>query len=325
MRQFFCQGSAYQFFFTTSVLAVLLHVAPPAWSSPQAGSVVVPGGHVAATPISIPRPIHLEKIMQLPDINKINSIAGGTQTTAPVSRQDQIKSCDLVGIHGKEITLRLQYRINPIRHQPIYAGAWLYDRSGQSIDAGYKPVAIRNFPNGSIDVVLVLPDQDFRSDYLVTFLMEAGKPVFVNGRFKMAYSWQDGVLSEANESHMSVTGKPAMAQPENIADFCKKYAQKAVAQYRFAISNHLPGIVPPVWSDDLIHHYNWCLGVPRDNADQGTALRQAHIDRYKYLVDSNASELAIPDKPGAKTMQSMDKAKIHRPAPNKQLDPGLGP
>lgn len=241
------------------------------------GAVKNPAGVVAATPISIPRPIQLEKIPQLATDN----------TTSLTSLNESLERCEIVSIQGNELALRLHYRVNPNRVQPIYAGAWLYDANKQAIDAGYKPVALGAFPGGSIDVTLVLPQEGFRSDYLVAFLMESGQPVFLNGRFKMPYQWENGTLAVTNE--VQSLKKDAAATPalQDKQQFCEDYANTALAQYNFARANNLPDIVPPVWSNDYAQHYNWCLGVSQENANQGTALRQGQLEQYKNVRQAN--------------------------------------
>lgn len=319
-----CSKKPFLIFSIVCVLAMLAQFATPAFSAQQVGgAVTVSGGQVAA--VATPQPVRLEKIMQVPDINQTNSVSQSSPMKTLDTSQDSIESCDLVRAQGKEVTLRLHYRLNPARPQPIYAGAFLYDANRQSTDAGYKPVAITAFPKGTVDVIMVLPDTDFSSDYVVTFLMESGKPVFVNGRFKMAYSWKDGILKKSTDAHMNIGGAPAATQPQSITDFCNNYAKTAVVQYNFAIANKLPDIVPPVWSNDNSHHYNWCIGVPRQNATQGTALRQNHIDQYKYLVKNNSQRLKSVEDTRLKTIPAGDKAMIIKPMPTKHLDPGLGP
>ena len=73
-------------------------------------------------------------------------VAGSATANAPATAlapvDDVISACEIVELRGAEITFRVHYRINAGRSQPIWAGAWLYDASGRSIDAGYKPVAI---------------------------------------------------------------------------------------------------------------------------------------------------------------------------------------
>ena len=307
----------------------LFHTGNPAHAAQLVGGALVsPGSQVTATPTSIPRPIKLEKMMQMPAVQQQNTAATDGKMAVLGTSSEAIEACELVAVKGDEMTLRLSYRINPTRPQPIYAGAWLYDSSRQVVDAGYKPIAISAAPGGSVDVVMVLPDRDFRSDYVVTFLMESGRPVFVNGRFKMAYSWQRGVLNGPGIAHLDVAGastSPAVSQPQSKSAFCEEYAQTAVAQYSYAITNHLPGIVAPVWTNDYAGHYNWCLGVPHDNATQGTALRQSHLERYKTSTSGSSQGQPAAVKAGATTMPAVGKAMVIKPVPTKQLDPGRGP
>ncbi len=63
------------------------------------------------------------------------------------------------------------------------------------------------------------------------------------------------------------------------AQFCNKYADKAVAQYKLAKKNNLPNIILPFWSDDWSGHYNWCKTVSEDIANKHNELRQAYLDK----------------------------------------------
>jgi len=293
------------------LFAIVFSVIPCSAShAAQATAVLAhPGGSVAATPIAIPRPIHLQRIRQFPIIDSGSS--QNTASTAP--SHDVIKACDLVGIQGNALTLRVHYRVNPDRARPIYAGAWLYDANGQSIDAGYKPVAIARPDAGAVDVVLVLPKASFRSAYVDAFLMESGKPVFTNGRFRMAYNWAKGVLSATNSAVAASGNKRISANLQDNRSFCEAYARRAVAQYDYAMANKLHGIVPPVWSSDSASHYNWCLRVPRQDATQGAELRQSKIDRYKYQHTGQMKERMV---------QPVDNRINKRALP--ALDPGQG-
>jgi len=67
---------------------------------------------------------------------------------------------------------------------------------------------------------------------------------------------------------------------ETNAQFCNKYADKAVSQYQLAKKNNLPGINWPLWTDDWNGHLNWCKTVSHDVADKETAKRQAYLDKY---------------------------------------------
>jgi hypothetical protein len=284
-----------------------------------AGGVGQPTGAVAATPISIPRPIQLEKMQRIPAV-KAAPAPGSAISLAP--QHEALENAEIVRIQGNEVTLRLHYRVSPDRSRPIYAGAWLYDADQQAIDAGYKPVALRAFPEGSVEVTLVLPQTGFRSDYLVAFLMESGQPVFVNGRFNLPYTWQNGLFSRSSEVPLpqaSVSATPAL---QSKPQFCTEYAKTALAQYNFAVANNLPGITPPVWSNDSANHYNWCLGVSQETANQGTALRQGHIDKYRNVQQKSSQEKSRVNK--AKGSGSVAATPISIPRPI-QAKPGFSP
>ena len=61
--------------------------------------------------------------------------------------------------------------------------------------------------------------------------------------------------------------------------FCNNYADNAVRQYRLGKQHNLPGIVPPVWSDDRKGHFNWCMAVPENFANGERTKRQAYLDK----------------------------------------------
>jgi len=67
---------------------------------------------------------------------------------------------------------------------------------------------------------------------------------------------------------------------ETNAQFCNKYADKAVKQYQLAKKNNLPDINWPLWTDDWNGHFNWCKSVSQDVANKETAKRQAYLDQY---------------------------------------------
>jgi hypothetical protein len=64
------------------------------------------------------------------------------------------------------------------------------------------------------------------------------------------------------------------------AQFCNKYADKAVAQYKLAKTNNLSGISWPLWTDDWNKHFNWCKKVPEDIANKQNAFREAYLKKY---------------------------------------------
>ncbi len=62
--------------------------------------------------------------------------------------------------------------------------------------------------------------------------------------------------------------------------FCEKYATTAVHQYDLAKQYKLPGIYPPVWSNDKGGHYRWCMTVPENIANNESAKRQTYLDDF---------------------------------------------
>ncbi len=64
------------------------------------------------------------------------------------------------------------------------------------------------------------------------------------------------------------------------AQFCNKYADKAVSQYQLAKKNNLPNINWSLWTDDWNGHLIWCKSVSHDVANKETAKRQAYLDKY---------------------------------------------
>lgn len=236
-----------------------------------------------------------------------------------------IDICDLKVVKGAQMILSLQYRLDPSVGGPIYAGGYLYDAQQNPVDAGYKPIVLRTLPNGTIDFIMVLPAKPFKSQYIMTFLIRAGK-VIVNQRFSLAFLW-DGHLGKMHDPTMVKTGENnnINAVLQNKAKFCDDYASEALAQYEFAVKNHLPGIVPPVWSNDYNSHYTWCLKAPDDQVIQGSNLRKAHLKKTAMVGTPGLPELlekspaALPGKP---VVDAPDNIK---PIQNKGFDPGRGP
>lgn len=278
------------------------------------------GGAVSATPISIPRPIRLEKFVDFVPINKnqtsTNQVLG--------AMSGSIDGCDLVTVKGNEMVLSLHYRVTPSIAGSVYSGAFLYDANQQAIDAGYKPNALQQLPAGATETILVLPTKPFQSEYVMTFLIQSGK-VIINGRFKLPFLWdgQNGRLLDAAQVKMN-NGK-VDAVLENKAQFCDSYANQAIAQYEFAIKHKLPGILPPVWSNDYDGHYNWCLKVSDETALQGNNLRDEYLKKHAAadtatLPDGMAKKPAsLPGKP------VVSGPTMSKPIQTKGFDPGRGP
>lgn len=227
---------------------------------------------------------------------------------------------------GNEVQLRVSYEFSGARPMPVYAGAYLYDADGLSVNAGYKP-AVAGRPDGSVDITMVLPDAQFQSHHLVTFFMESGQPVFMNARFIFRYRWQAGTLSEVSHNTAAYQAmQTTAAEAVSDADFCRAYANAAISQYKSAVELGVPGIDFPVWSDSFDHHYTWCISVPHETAEQGSEMRQSQIDRSVITIketgqivgSDNAKPVSGTEAAGGVTNQGSSLTA-------RQLDPGLGP
>jgi len=73
---------------------------------------------------------------------------------------------------------------------------------------------------------------------------------------------------------------PLSALSGGKQQFCNHYADKAVSQYNLGKQHNLPGIAPPLWSNDRNAHFTWCMIVPEKMANSETAKRQAYLDQY---------------------------------------------
>lgn len=135
------------------------------------------GGAVAATPISIPRPVQ---------VGKIKASALGT-----------IEKTEFISMDKNVMHIRLYYKVAPSVADGLYGGAYLYDINLKAINAGYKPTREHKAAEGSIDVDLVLPPESFESATLEAFLMHSGK-VIVKQYFKMPIRWNGAYGSSIN-------------------------------------------------------------------------------------------------------------------------------
>jgi len=291
---------------------------------PAITNAVKQGSNISATPISIPRPIRLEKIVNFKLLNSPQSStlnAGPMPSTQPGS----IDICDLKTVKGDQMVLSIQYRLDPSVTEPVYAGGFLYDETQTSVDAGYKPVALRTLPNGTVDFIMALPAKPFKSQYIMTFLIQAGK-VIVNQRFGLAFLWE-GKMGKMLEPSVAKADDNAKIEAvvKNKAKFCDDYAKEALAQYEFATKHHLPGIVPPVWSNDYNSHYNWCLKVPEDQAIQGSNLRKTHLKKHASTDTPGLPQLSGKQPDAMLAEPLVNTPDTINPMQNKGLDPGRGP
>ncbi len=125
----------------------------------------VRGGGVAATPISIPRPIKPSKA-------SLNKIA----------------KCDLISLDKNVMHIRMRYKVDASIVGKCSAGASLYDLNLRDLNARCKAVRIQKSPEGSVDVYLVLPAKPFKSATLGTFLIHSRK-VVTKKYFKFPFVW----------------------------------------------------------------------------------------------------------------------------------------
>lgn len=140
---------------------------------PKVGKVAkkADGGVVAATPISIPRPIKEGPVQ----------VAG----TIPANR---IERAELVSLEGKSMHIRFYYRTaNTISNQ-MYGGAFLYDINLKPVNVGYKPTREYRGSRGQMDIFLTLPAEPFQVATLETLILHGGK-VLVKQYFKMPFVW----------------------------------------------------------------------------------------------------------------------------------------
>jgi len=138
------------------------------------------GGSVAATPISIPRPVNVGKI--------------GTNVLGTIEKSD------FISMDNNVMHIRLYYKVDPSVADSLYAGAFLYDANLKAINAGYKPTRESRSPEGSIDVYLVLPSKPFESATMEAFLIHSGK-VIVKQYFKTPLRW-DGLHGRSVNSRI---------------------------------------------------------------------------------------------------------------------------
>jgi hypothetical protein len=267
---------------------------------------LVQGGKVAATPISIPRPIKLDKVNVSNDHQPIITLQSAN--LSQIEKKDNIISCELLSINDNVMKFRLNYSMSPDRQEPIIAGMFLYDSNRKVINAGYLPAALSSFPNGSVEVTMVLPLEKFSSSYLVAFLIEQDQPVFVNERFRLVYYWQGNRTSQIEKE-----------------EFCRDYTQEAINQYHFAIQNKLPNIASPIWTDDSTGHYNWCMRVSKKDAVNGSKLRNNYIEKHSNIAISpiRTPQLFLIQEINLKRLDGQ--LEMPSPGSSYQLDPGLGP
>ena len=144
------------------------------------------GGAVAATPISIPRPIK-------------GAGAVGEKASVADAAASRIERAELVSLDKNVMHVRFHYTAGHAVNGEMYGGAFLYDIDHQAIDAGYKPTQPYSAKQGSMDVYLVLPAEPFQAATLETFVLNSGT-TFVKQNFKCPFVWNGAKGGVVNPS-----------------------------------------------------------------------------------------------------------------------------
>jgi hypothetical protein len=259
-------------------LTIILNLSVISIMTLASGAVYTAEAQVKKIVGAVQKPTQLQKINP-PQKAVTTQTINKQAVMAAIDVKEEISSVKFIGIKGNEMTLRINYRVSAQRKHPIYAGAFLYSDDHQAINAGYKPAQISTSgKDGYIDIVLVLPEEPFESAYVESFLTQPQDPLFTKGYFTLKHSWK-GTTSTAKMEEIKVMPvNLSNIGVENHQDFCEIYAERALEQYHTAKENNLPDIVPPVWNSDGEAHFEWCLSVDRQQAINGDALRQSHID-----------------------------------------------
>lgn len=163
-------------------------------AGPKVGSAVKKNGSaVAATPISIPRPI------------KVKTQEAVVQKAGYVSLRD-IEKAALISLDKNLMQVKLHYKVEPSVVDTLYAGAFLYDADMQAINAGYRPTRELKSPEGDVDITLVLPEEPFHAATIEVFLIRSGK-VIVKKYFKCPFIWDgnEGKISRPMAKSSNVT------------------------------------------------------------------------------------------------------------------------
>lgn len=147
----------------------------------KVGSAVKSGvSTVAATPISIPRPI------------KAKTTIANVSKAEYISLRD-IEKAALISADKNKVQVKMHYRVEPAVADNLYAGAFLYDAKLNAINAGYTPTRPQNSPEGDFDITLTLPKEPFRAATIQMFLIQSGK-ILVKRYFKCPLVW-DGTTA----------------------------------------------------------------------------------------------------------------------------------
>jgi hypothetical protein len=210
----------------------------PMATGPKVGQVtkVAGGGIVAATPISIPRPIK----------------QGGLQVAHAIPA-NRIERAEMVSLDGNSMHIRFHYRTADSINNQMYGGAFLYDIDMKPVNVGYKPTGEYRGSQGEMDIFLTLPPEPFQSATLETLILHNGK-VLVRQYFKMPFVWNGNqgsivspsVIKQAKTSgfntQMAVGAKQSLPpMPDMKADIQKMQPRPVTSNLPVGLD---PGLGP---------------------------------------------------------------------------------
>jgi len=136
-------------------------------------------GKVSATPISIPSPNN--KPFELPpQPDRMSSYSNYPYSV--------ITGCSFLSYRDNILNVHVSYTIKTKNNAPIYAGAWFYDKDGNTVEVGYIPQEIENKPSGSTDVQMRFTKFPILTEYIEVMILQNGKEI-TKRRFDSAFKW----------------------------------------------------------------------------------------------------------------------------------------
>jgi hypothetical protein len=210
----------------------------PTTTGPKVGQTakVAGAGIVAATPISIPRPIK----------------QGGLKVANAIPA-NSIERAEMISLDGNSMHIRFHYQTADSINNQMYGGAFLYDIDMKPVNVGYKPTEEYRGSRGQMDIFLTLPAEPFRAATLETLILHNGK-VIVRQYFKMPFVWNgshgsivdSSVIKQGKTSgfntQMAVGSKQSMPiMPDMKADIQNMHPRPATANLPVGLD---PGLGP---------------------------------------------------------------------------------
>ena len=139
---------------------------------------LIENNNVSATPISIPAPN-----------NQPIKLSTYKEQMSTFNAQSVISDCSLLSYKNNQLRIRVSYYIRTQNNNPVYAGAWFYDKYDNAVEVGYTPEMITLKPSGKIDVILEFKKLPITTEYLKVMLLQDGKEI-ASRSFKAAFLWK---------------------------------------------------------------------------------------------------------------------------------------